>query len=123
MIFMERLSVEFDFKGAHYKSLIRVVDRNNCREYHIKILNRKLEKLLYGNHIVKERDGSLHADVSDEHMEQAELKLVIASELSNHLKKPCFAGEQLLMISDPLNERGRDLSSLPGHEPQHAGIY
>src|ERR1700732_2884717 len=95
---MKKIDIEFDFKGCHYIAVIRVEQVTGGRDFHVTVLNWDLERLLYGNHIIKEVEGSLEANVVLENKEQTELKLIIASRLSNNLKLPCFACGQRVAV-------------------------
>ena len=80
------MSLGFEFKGKEYYSLIRVKEKNNKTEYHITVMNGDLERLLYGNHVVKELNGELEIENAAENNEQAILKKQIVEALSKHLQ-------------------------------------
>jgi hypothetical protein len=81
----EFLSVQFEFEGGIYYSLIRKKKKINCIEYHITIMNGKLEKMLYGNHIIKQVNGRLHADCNTEDKKLVQLKQIITQALEKYL--------------------------------------
>jgi hypothetical protein len=81
----EFLSVEFEYEGAKYYSLIRKKKKFNGIEYHITIMNGKLEKLLYGNHIIKQVNDTLHADCGSTDKKLVELKQCVTKALQNYL--------------------------------------
>jgi hypothetical protein len=81
----EFLSVEFEFEGGTYNTLIRKKRKASGTEYCITVMNGKLEKLLYGNHIIKEKDGVLQADYSTENTKMLQLKQCITKALQQHL--------------------------------------
>jgi hypothetical protein len=87
----EFLSVEFEFEGAKYSSLIRKKKKINCIEYHITVMNGKLEKLLYGNHVVKEVNGKLQEDCVSGDKKLVQLKQAITSALNNYLSSEMVA--------------------------------
>lgn len=93
---MNNIGIEFEFKGFTYNAIISTRRNPDGREFIITILNRRLERLLYGNYIIKEVDGVLQVDILPGKEEQAELKSIIAARLSNYLKIPCFVGDQCL---------------------------
>jgi len=84
----EFLSVSFQFEGTEHSSLIRKKRNTNHTEYSITVMNGELEKLLYGNHILKEKDGILQIDDIMPSDKQSQLKLAIAKELKKQLASP-----------------------------------
>lgn len=81
----EFLSVQFEFEGGTYYSLIRRKKKVSGIEYHITVMNGKLEKLLYGNHIIKQVNGVLQADVSTDDKKLMQLKQIITNALQKYL--------------------------------------
>lgn len=81
------LTVGFEFRDTFYYSLIRVKENNLGTDYQITVMNGNLEKLLYGNHVIKERKGFLQMD-ANETTEQEMLKVSIAEALSKFLHIP-----------------------------------
>ncbi len=116
---MKKINIEFDFRDHRYNAIIRVSQKGGRREFHITVLNWELERLLYGNEVISEADGSIQANLLLENKEQAELKLVIAAGLSRHLKIPCFVGDQCVS-SDPPKEGWEGLHPIPRHTPIHS---
>jgi hypothetical protein len=112
---MNKFDLSFDFKDRHYDAAIRVRQKAAGREFAITALDWNLERLLYGNHIIREVDGTLQANVLVGNKEQTELKLIIASRLSEYLKIRCFVGEQCLM-ANPHEESWEELHPIPRHE-------
>ena len=79
------MSLGFEFKGKEYYSLIRVKEKNDNTEYHITVMNGDLERLLYGNHVIKDlKNLEVEADTANN--EQAVLKKQIADALNRHLQ-------------------------------------
>jgi hypothetical protein len=111
---MKKIDIQFDFRGRHHEALIRVFKKGPGREYHITVLDWNLERLLYGNEVIEEKDQVLHANVRPEKPDQAELKLIIAARLSNQLKVPCFTGNQCL-AETPKEEGWEHLHPIPRH--------
>ena len=112
---MKKIHLSFDFKDRHYDAAIRVRQRTRGREFTITALDWGLERLLYGNQVIQEIDGALQANVLAEKKEQTELKLIIAAQLSQHLKIPCFTGNQCVMTGH-VEEGWEDLHPIPRHE-------
>jgi hypothetical protein len=81
------LTVGFEFCGKLYRSLIMIKKRNNYKAYRITVMNGDLEKILFGNQIIKEVNGCLQIEVS-ENNEQVKLKTIIAEALSKLLAIP-----------------------------------
>jgi hypothetical protein len=111
---MKKIEIEFAFKGRHYDAVIRIRQRPGGRDFHITILDWELERLLYGNHIIKEEEGCLQANILMDKKEQTELKLTICGRLSSFLKIPCFAGD-LCIGPSPLEEGWEDWHPVPRH--------
>lgn len=80
------MSLGFEFKGKEYHSLIRVKEKEEKTEYHITVMNGDLERLLYGNHIVREENGELNTEGFPEINDQWMLKKQIVQALSKHLQ-------------------------------------
>jgi len=59
MAHSELLSLAFEYEGAGYHSLIRVKKTEIGKEYHVTVMNGKLERMPYGNHIIHEVNGRL----------------------------------------------------------------
>jgi hypothetical protein len=93
---MNNIEIEFEIKGSTYKAVILVRQKMEGREFLVTVLNPQLERLLYGNSIIKEVDGILQATLLPGQEEQAELKLIIAARLSSYLEIPCFVGDECL---------------------------
>ena len=111
---MNKIDIEFEFRGRSYHAAIRIRQQQDGRVFVVTALNWSLERLLYGNHIIKEIDGILHADVLPGKEQQAELKLSIATGLSKYLNMHCFVGGQLLDTAHT-NEGWEVLHPIPRH--------
>lgn len=79
--------VSFEYSGSLYYSIIRSKTYNDYTEYYITIMNGQLENLLHGNHIIKEINGSLQLEIS-ENKEQNIIKERIAKALGQLLGLP-----------------------------------
>ncbi|HTI10537.1 MAG TPA: hypothetical protein VL832_18340 [Puia sp.] len=113
---MKKIDIEFDFRGRHYDAIIRIRQKPGGREFFITILDWELERLLYGNQVIKEADGSLQANVLLENKDQTELKLTIAGQLSKHMKMRCFTGD--VCVSPLPGEEGwEEWHPIPRHLP------
>ncbi len=81
------LTVGFEYCEKLYIALIRQKIQSECNEYHITIMNGELEKMLFGNHIIREINGCLQIEMT-ENAQQESLKNVIATELGKLLRLP-----------------------------------
>lgn len=111
---MEKFTISFDFKGRPCHAVISAEQKSGGREFAVTSLDADLERLLEGNHIIREIGGTLEADVLPEKKEQTELKLIIASRLSESLKIACFVGNECL-IPHAHVENCRELHPLLRH--------
>jgi len=111
---MKKIDIEFEYRGRHYDAAVRIWEMNKGREFQITVMDWELERILYGNHIMNEVDGVIHANVKPENNDQAELKLTIAARLGHYLKVPCFAGDQCLSQA-PAKEGWENLRPLERH--------
>ncbi|RYG40186.1 MAG: hypothetical protein EOO01_27925 [Chitinophagaceae bacterium] len=82
---MTMFSINFKYNQTHYKALIRVIEATpyKDKEYRVTIMNGELEVLLYGNHVLVEKDGQIDLKASDLPHHIAELKTVIADALAS----------------------------------------
>lgn len=83
----EFLSVAFEFEGEQHNTLIRKKSKIGSTEYHITVMNGDLEKLLYGNHIIKETGGVFQADYTTEDTKMLQLKKAITKALQQYLAR------------------------------------
>jgi hypothetical protein len=81
----EFLSVQFEFDGGTYFSLIRKKKKINSIEYHITVMNGELEKLLFGNHIITQVNGVLQAKFNTEDKTVIRLNQAITKALEKYL--------------------------------------
>ena len=81
------LTVGFEFKDNFYYALIRVKPKVSGTDYEVTVMNGNLEKLLYGNHVIEQRNDHLQIEAANT-TEQELLKAAIADALSQFLKIP-----------------------------------
>jgi hypothetical protein len=115
---MEKFTLSFEYNDRPYTAAIEVRETPAGRAFVLTPQNKELAKLLSGNPFIREIDGTLEADVLAEHVEQTQLKLVIASRLSEYLNMPCFAGNVCLMAHAHV-ENWEELHPLLRHEAHH----
>jgi hypothetical protein len=121
---MKKFNLSFDFRGCQYVAAIRVRQNTGITEFAITVLNWRLERLLYGNHIIREVDGTLQANVLEENQEQTELKLIIVARLGEYLKEPTFVNDECL-LGGAQSENWETFHPLARHEhiPHNAPGY
>jgi hypothetical protein len=117
---MKQFDLSFDFRGCQYGAAVRVQQCAGMTEYAITVRNGNLERLLYGNQVIKEMNGTLEADVLLENKEQTELKLIIAARLGEYLKEPTFVNNKCL-LGGTQTENWESFHPLSRHE--HAPEY
>ena len=83
----EIITINFAFLEDIYYFLARYKIKDDLREYYITVMDGDLEKLLYGNHVIREQNGYLQIEIF-ENSEQERLKVKIAEALSDFLKVP-----------------------------------
>ena len=81
------IKVGFEYKQTGYEALVRIKDKIEGTDYEVTVMNGDLEKVLYGNHVIKQRNESLLNDCTS-CTEQSLLKEAIARALSNFLHIP-----------------------------------
>jgi hypothetical protein len=113
---MKKFTISFDFKGRPCQAVISAQQKSGGREFAVTSLEADLEQLLDGNRIIRETGGTLEADILAEKKDQTELKLIIASRLSDYLKIACFVGNECL-TPHAHAENCRELHPLLRHNP------
>ena len=83
---LKLLSIGFTYMGVQNYSVIRVKEKDDQIEYHVTVLDGTLEKLLYGDHIIVEKEGKFKVQYREKNSQQAKLKLEIAIALKAYLK-------------------------------------
>lgn len=81
------LILGFEYNDAIDYCLIRYKANAESNEYVITVMNGELEKLLFGNHIIPEKDGSLQVETTENRL-QDKLKEQIAKALGELLNLP-----------------------------------
>ena len=82
---MTMFSISFKYKKSQYQALIRVIKEREEgeKEYRVTIMNGELEMLLYGNHILTEKNGRIDVKGSDLPHHIIELRTVIADAMES----------------------------------------
>src|SRR5687767_9837606 len=86
------LSVQFEYEGENFYSLVRRKKKINCIEYHITVMNGELEKLVYGNHIIKQVNGTLQTECLSPDKKITDLKQCITIALQKYLSSQQLEG-------------------------------
>lgn len=81
------LVLGFEYNNTIDYCLVRYKAKEDFNEYTITVMNGELEKLLFGHHIIAEKDGYLQVDVSGND-EQDKLKEQIVKALGELLGLP-----------------------------------
>jgi hypothetical protein len=56
-------SIEFEFEHKTYSGIVRIMEQSSHIEYHVRIMNGRLDKWLYNHHIFRhDADGSVTFD-------------------------------------------------------------
>lgn len=81
------LSVAFEFSHGDQLMIVRTRKRTDITEYHVTVMNSRLNRLLYHNHVFTEKSGLLYPAARPTNTEQGELLAAVLEALKNHLKK------------------------------------
>jgi hypothetical protein len=112
---MEKFTLPFEYNDRSYSAAFVVQETPGGKVFVVTPLDGELNRILSGNAIIREINGRLETNVLPEHVEQARLKLVIASRLSEYLTMPCFSGDVCLMTHGHV-ENWEELHPLVRHE-------
>lgn len=82
------ISLEFIYRSKMYYALIRTKDDGEERLHSITIMDGDLERLLYGNHIIREKDGCFQSVLPVVNKQIGELKQAIISALCRYKQMP-----------------------------------
>jgi len=80
------ISLEFKYRSRKYYALIRSKEDDQMRVHSVTIMNGDLERLLYGNHIILEKEGCFHSALPIASKQLGELKQSIINALCRHLQ-------------------------------------
>lgn len=88
------LVLGFEYNNNTEYCLVRYKKKSESNEYAITIMNGELEKLLFGHHIITEKDGFLLVEMSGNE-QPYKLKEEITNALGDLLGLPVLAAERL----------------------------
>ena len=84
------ISLEFKYRSKMYYALIRTKEDNQMRLHSITIMNGDLERLLYGNHLIVEKEGCFQSALPVTNKQIGELKQSIINSLCRFMQAtPC----------------------------------
>lgn len=93
------LSLVFTFRFKTYYALIRCKTNDGAKQYHITVMNGVLERLLYGYHIIVEKeDGLLQPFAEAPGAEVESLQHCILHELSKKLRSEKYFEQGLYAL-------------------------
>jgi len=84
------ISLEFTYRSRMYYALIRTKEDGETRLHSITVMNGDLERLLYGNHIIMEKEGCFQSALPIANRQIGELKQSIINALCSYVQStPC----------------------------------
>lgn len=85
-------SIDFEFEHKTYCGIVRIMEQSTHIEYHVRIMNARLDKWLYHHHIFRhEDDGSVTYDVYDCSKRVAALRAAVHEGLKARLARQVVA--------------------------------
>jgi hypothetical protein len=54
-------SIEFEYRNKKYSGIVRTLPKENCTEYHVRVMNARLDGWLFGHHVYTLCNGMLTA--------------------------------------------------------------
>jgi hypothetical protein len=91
MIQMDKItSLEFSYKSKMYYALVRTKPHERGKMHSITIMNGDLERLLYGHHVIIEKEGLFVSVSETTNKEIIELKQCIINALSRLMNADVF---------------------------------
>lgn len=79
-------SIEFEFKGRRYLGIVRAQEKGSSCEYHVRVMNSRLDNWLYGYHIFHLYDSRLQYDAKADDERTASLQIAVHDSLQNYLQ-------------------------------------
>src|ERR1700750_675556 len=76
------VSIEFFYRSKMYYALVRTKPHEGGQMHSITVMNGDLERLLYGHHVIIEKEGSFFSAAETTNKEITELKQCIINALS-----------------------------------------
>jgi len=80
------ISVEFTYRSRMYYALVRTKEDGDKRLHSVTIMNGDLERLLYGHHVIVEKDGCFQSALPILNRQISELKETIIYALCRHVE-------------------------------------
>ena len=80
------ISVEFTYRSRMYYALVRTKEDGDKRLHSVTIMNGDLERLLYGHHVIVEKDGCFQSALPVLNRQISELKETIINALCRYVE-------------------------------------
>ena len=82
--------MEFNYRSRKYYALIRTKEDGEMRLHNVTIMNGDLERLLYGNHVITEKEGRFQSALPVLNKQIGELKQSIISALCRYIEAKSY---------------------------------
>lgn len=81
-------SFGFSIRNKKYYAIVRAAEKTGCTEYHVRIMNRRLDRWLYGHHVFTASNGQVTCIASDCPDKVPELRTAVQAALTDRLQNP-----------------------------------
>lgn len=79
-------SFGFNIRNKQYYAIVRAAEKADCTEYHVRIMNRRLDRWLYGHHVFTASNGQVTCIASDCPDRVRELRIAVHTALTAWLR-------------------------------------
>lgn len=86
-------SIDFEFRKHTCFAIIRISRKTGATEYHVRVMNSRLDNILCGYNTFREISGKLVNDFPGDTKEQQNLRSVIYHKLEEYIKRRDTEGE------------------------------
>jgi len=80
------ISLEFKYRSRMYYALIRTKEDGDTKLHSVTVMNGDLERLLYGNHVILEKEGCFQSAMPVVNRQIGELKQSIINALCSYTR-------------------------------------
>lgn len=80
------ISLEFKYRSRMYYALIRTREDGEAKLHSVTVMNGDLERLLYGNHVIMEKEGCFQSAMPIVNRQIGELKQSIINALCSYMR-------------------------------------
>jgi hypothetical protein len=91
---MKIFSIEFEFKKHTCFAIIRVSRKTGATEYHVRVLNSRLDNLLFGYNTFREVNGKLINEMPADGSKELRFRTLIFQRLNDYFQNTSNAGLQ-----------------------------